>query len=864
MPLAMDMQSRSISPSVARKPTNSHCGFTPRSELLQSALDEEKAESQRRRILRRSDNSQDNGIVDSSVKVNDERNRVSPELQDHSPAFVPDQRGSTNSRRASAYAVASARTETKRMSARNLDEHFDKVKKQNFDLKLKIAMLEAKLETAKLLGQQNAELQEGNEQLRAELKKTKQAVKEAVEIICVLEEKVEMMEAASDATRLSVAPQTSTYVPSDEGATFLSSPNHWAWTVKAAAQEPGVIAATPPRRTELTTPRKFVKKSDAMPSFMANRNSSAVALRSLYLDSYKGLQPKPGFISAVTGQDDESVNADEAMRTPCLSDVSETSFRSVYAKDPPLLSRMAKDARRVQELSSSSSPEPRIPLSPQSTMMARVNQWVGERVITSVESKKSRQSFVHSRKWPEMSEDDSNGHGPNNSALIGLGDPQTSNLRYAIKSRAMRDNATTSSLTPADWVAPQPPLTPETVSTLVLNRYSSSPSTTDPYLLGGMREHVRSFSHSSPTTETRSHDGPTSTATKELGTPPQRKGSNEQPVQSMTPQQPNTTRSDQMHLGIGGTPVGEARTDSASGHLPRRQVRRSPGIALPKISQPTFDGIGESKRDGSPNSRLCSRSPPSSTLHLSHTTTRVSQPFRQIDQTIRPNSTPSPSIDGHCFLCPGSTSSKRSVSLREKGRLYQDGFSSMNPIANVNSRVVPSPEKLISLSSDEWPLLRESGQPHPTHQPSLLRTNSHRRCKSSSITHSHHHDNLAIVHEHNSTTSQSLPKGTSPPSTKSTRNDYSLATTSKPEAPSSGSHSSTSPLLHRRLETEQATPSKLAIRHGQSTRTAYGVPGAGSTLDGTLDRVGSTKSRRKWSWSAARDRLSRSISVSKG
>ena len=90
--------------------------------------------------------------------------------------------------------------------------------KQNFNLKLELhhrrerqEALEKRLEAAEKRIEEQAELQEVNEQLLAELEKRDQAVEEAVGIIVSLEEKVEKLMKEREIVKAFDANQESSY-----------------------------------------------------------------------------------------------------------------------------------------------------------------------------------------------------------------------------------------------------------------------------------------------------------------------------------------------------------------------------------------------------------------------------------------------------------------------------------------------------------------------------------------------------------------------------------------------------------------------------------------------------------------------------
>ncbi|KAF4627051.1 hypothetical protein G7Y89_g11100 [Cudoniella acicularis] len=175
--------------------------------------------------------------------------------------------------------------------------------KQNFDLKLELyhrrqrqETLEARLAAAEKQLEEQAEMQEVNEQLVAELEKRDQAVEEAVSLIVTLEDKVERLMKEREGVRAFEAEYKSTYFrPDDE------------------------LPSSPPRypRSINSVPR--------MPSFLSEQSEGTEALRSLYLPSH-------GQSEVTLPKMAESTQ--DGMDSPRLSVLSESSFVSVYGEKP--------------------------------------------------------------------------------------------------------------------------------------------------------------------------------------------------------------------------------------------------------------------------------------------------------------------------------------------------------------------------------------------------------------------------------------------------------------------------------------------------------------------------------------------------
>jgi len=174
--------------------------------------------------------------------------------------------------------------------------------KQNFDLKLELfhrrqrqEALEARLEAAEKQLAEQAELQEVNEQLLAELEKRDIAVEEAVCMIVTLEDKVEkLMQDRENVRAFEKDYEPGYYTDNNDG---------------------------PP-----SSPPQFDNRQmgmTRMPSFLSETTEGADALRSLYL-------PNNHSYSDATLPKLLEDGTNDGMNSPRLSVLSESSFVSVY------------------------------------------------------------------------------------------------------------------------------------------------------------------------------------------------------------------------------------------------------------------------------------------------------------------------------------------------------------------------------------------------------------------------------------------------------------------------------------------------------------------------------------------------------
>jgi hypothetical protein len=190
----------------------------------------------------------------------------------------------------------------------NIPQQVSTLHKQNFDLKLELyhrrqrqEALEQRLEDAEKRIEEQAELQEINEQLLAELEKRDQAVEEAVGIIVTLEDKVERLMQEREHVR--------DFDKQNESGYFR--PIH----------EDGPPSSPPEfHDKKLAVPSKGVPR---MPSFLSENSEGTEALRSLYL-------PHSHSYSDATLPKLHEEGTTDGMDSPRLSVLSKSSFLSIY------------------------------------------------------------------------------------------------------------------------------------------------------------------------------------------------------------------------------------------------------------------------------------------------------------------------------------------------------------------------------------------------------------------------------------------------------------------------------------------------------------------------------------------------------
>ena len=222
-------------------------------------------------------------------------------------------------------------------------QYVQKISKENFDLKLELfhrrqrtEKLEVELEKLRHLQEDNQELQSVNEELLKELEKRDEAVKEAVNLICELEGKVESINLISSKSAKSVNQPDSgraspaTFRPSDVAAdkqSLSSSAPHRSSHEKQPALSDLTIPAT-------------TKAPWRTPSFLREEKPSTTALRSLYQKD----QNLSVFSLDRAGSPQHGPDPDTfSLNSPRLSVLSESSFMSVYGKSPKVLPDSTQD-----------------------------------------------------------------------------------------------------------------------------------------------------------------------------------------------------------------------------------------------------------------------------------------------------------------------------------------------------------------------------------------------------------------------------------------------------------------------------------------------------------------------------------------
>ena len=345
--------------------TEGNDGSNPSSKLLQDLLRERKAQS------RNVEKAHDNNPRSRSGRNNSLDIR---EVQS-SPTAPPATRdvSGNHGRRSSAFGAKTTLT-PKEWGMREIDEvgntgmargiwlaniqeqQLARLNKENFDLKLEVSqrrkrqeILNAQLERLPALETDNAELHSINEALLRELEQRDQAIKEAVELICELEEKVE-------AARLSKSDQGSHSPESGSNAQDVNEPSSSPpLAAKGSPSAPPApcpeegqdqmtnapnVVLTGSSEFDNTSPTEPLKTTWRTPSFIREKKRSTRALRGLFMSNENFLNSNLSLVSlprpaSVFGKDDIQEETDPdycTLNSPRLSILSESSFMSVYGK----------------------------------------------------------------------------------------------------------------------------------------------------------------------------------------------------------------------------------------------------------------------------------------------------------------------------------------------------------------------------------------------------------------------------------------------------------------------------------------------------------------------------------------------------
>nr|OQO26872.1 hypothetical protein B0A51_06388 [Rachicladosporium sp. CCFEE 5018] len=352
----------------------------PMSSYLHDRLQERRARDPRPRRGRQSDfgplttKAQDDDIFLAEAEETRHVSAASARLYESSPLTS---RRPSESLAGNGTASNTGRRRRTTFGAKEQDEVMDRLVKQNFDLKLEldhrreqqaklkaqISSMRSTVERAEGLREEHAELLKINSQLVEELEKRDEGIREAVELICQLEERVEGL--GEEVERLKASQTRPSTAQADSG--YAGTDIQEASARAGLAMQSFDGARTPQR------PKRE-------PSFMSLRKGSSKALREAFQAGAKELKPVQSFntiLNKSASTITEEGLTDDVPNSPRLSDLSESSFPSIYS--PVKALSPERHAWEPADVGQSVSEHRRTPASRNDDSLKRVSQWIEER-----------------------------------------------------------------------------------------------------------------------------------------------------------------------------------------------------------------------------------------------------------------------------------------------------------------------------------------------------------------------------------------------------------------------------------------------------------------------------------------------------
>ncbi|AEO71932.1 uncharacterized protein THITE_2059222, partial [Thermothielavioides terrestris NRRL 8126] len=199
----------------------------------------------------------------------------------------------------------------KGLSVKEVEQTLSTLHKQNFDLKLELyhrrerqTALEERIEELEREAKERDDL---NDSLVRELEKRDKAVEDAVAMILALEKRVEQLLLERKMARQVEAEGT-------------ASPHVDSAAVTPAARKTGTFEPSP--LVESRTPTR-------LPSFVSEQSENLQHLRSVYLGAGDSNLSLPRLV----GDTPDTTRTDPRLASPALSDLSESSFTSIYGRE---------------------------------------------------------------------------------------------------------------------------------------------------------------------------------------------------------------------------------------------------------------------------------------------------------------------------------------------------------------------------------------------------------------------------------------------------------------------------------------------------------------------------------------------------
>ncbi|KAK6436802.1 hypothetical protein LTR95_007003 [Oleoguttula sp. CCFEE 5521] len=352
----------------------------PMSSYLHDRLQERRARDPRPKRGRQSDfgprttKGQDDDIFLAEAEESRHVSAASARLYDISPLTS---RRPSESQTGNGTASNTGRRRRTTFGAKEQDEVMDRLVKQNFDLKLELdhrreqqAKLQAQIssmrstvERAEGLREEHAELLKINSQLVEELEKRDEGIREAVELICLLEERVEGL--GGEVEKLKASETRPSTAQADSG---------YAGTDIQEASARGGLAM------QSLDGARMPQRPKREPSFMSLRKGSSKALREAFQAGAKELKPVQSF-NTILSKRASTINEEGVLNdvpnSPRPSDLSESSFPSIYSPIKAL--SPDRHAWEPAEVTQSVIEHRRTPASRNDDNFKRVSQWIEER-----------------------------------------------------------------------------------------------------------------------------------------------------------------------------------------------------------------------------------------------------------------------------------------------------------------------------------------------------------------------------------------------------------------------------------------------------------------------------------------------------
>ncbi|QIW99184.1 hypothetical protein AMS68_004702 [Peltaster fructicola] len=363
----------------------------PASQYLQERLQERRARNARPKRSRQSDfGPQTTGRDDDIFITEGDSKHTSARLYDSSPLAPDTKHGAEdNSARRRAPGV------------RQLDEQIDRLNKENFHLKLEldhrrarekklnleIERMRESVQRAEEIQSEHTELLRINSELVDELEKRDKAIHEAVNIIyeneekiAELEEKIETLEDdRHSVTRASTIHADSGYAGTEthEQAPTPSPAKKPSKTPRDVSSSP-TAAASRDLNEVLSNDSPF--KGRRQPLFLKQDKPSTQALRTVFLENARQLHPVKSFQSILSRHTSTIEDDDVPLNSPRLSNLSESSFPSLYSPKKVSPDRHAWEPAEEAALSMGSHTR--------QASISRVSQWIdGHNVLDDTPSK---------------------------------------------------------------------------------------------------------------------------------------------------------------------------------------------------------------------------------------------------------------------------------------------------------------------------------------------------------------------------------------------------------------------------------------------------------------------------------------------